>query len=175
LAWDNAELIEKDALEVTFEYEVYYPLHGMKGEWHPAKGFIKAVSLPTGKSIIIVWTTLDRSHSDERQYVIEVWEHIKDKLSKLGVLQTDTAISDQETQNLHNRTTLRALMTSVFDVSDLKNICFDLGIDYENLEGNKKDDKIRELIKHCERSRVLENLVSRCQEKRPNSIWPDPW
>jgi hypothetical protein len=175
LAWDSEELIEKDTLEVMFEYEVYYPLHAMESEWRPAKGFIKAVSLPSGKSILTVWTTLDRSHSDERKHVMQVWDHLKDKLNKLGLLQTSTDISGQEIQNSHNRNALRTLMMKVFDASDIRTLCFDLEIDYENLQGNKKVDKIRELIHYCERSGIIESLIGTCREERPKSVWPDPW
>ena len=42
-------------------------------------------------------------------------------------------------------------MLARFGEGELKDLCFDLGIDYEDLPGQGKADKARELVAHCER------------------------
>lgn len=174
LAWDISESIGKDELEVTFEYEVLYPIYNGGGEWRPAKGFINVVGLPTKKSLLIVWTTLDRSYDTERKHVVEVWEHLKSELERFQLLESGLIKGeDEKTQN--PRETLRSLMGNVFSVSDIQDLCFDLGVDYEDLDGTSKNDKIRELILHCERIELHKGLISLCWKKRPMNTWPDPW
>ena len=58
-----------------------------------------------------------------------------------------------------------------FNVSELQSLCFDLGIDYENLSGANKTDKIRELITHLQRRGHLDELVEYCTQMRPNVAW----
>lgn len=50
-----------------------------------------------------------------------------------------------------NHTELRDFIDRYFDDNELRDLCFDLGIDYQNLSGDNKSAKIRELIMHCER------------------------
>lgn len=63
---------------------------------------------------------------------------------------------------------LRHLISSHFNISDLKSLCFDLGIDYENLSGEIKDDKVRELITLIDRQNRLNELVNLLIQMRPN-------
>ncbi len=63
---------------------------------------------------------------------------------------------------------LRKLLCKCFDKSDLKNICQDLDIDYEDLPGDTKSAKCRELINYCNRRTCLLELLTRCRDKCPN-------
>jgi hypothetical protein len=173
LAWDDAATVDKDELEAMFEYEVLYPIYGAEGEWGRAKGFIKVVSLPTRKSLLTVWTTLDRSHESERKHLIEVWEHLRGELEKHSLLQTNRNVNEQR-ERVNRREKLRTLMENAFDLSEIEGICFDLAINCEDLSGSSRKSKIRELITFCECSGTLQSLISKCREERPNVTWPDP-
>lgn len=74
--------------------------------------------------------------------------------------------ADQETL-----ATLRETMTDVFNLSELRDLCFDLAIDYENLAGSTKSDKMRELINHTRRTGHLVELIEACRLRRPNADW----
>lgn len=77
--------------------------------------------------------------------------------------------------NVHIRSQLRQQMMQMFDVSKLRNvICFDLGIDPDDLvsEKSNKNDLIAELIKHCERHNKLTNLIEKCEKECPHNSWP---
>jgi len=58
-----------------------------------------------------------------------------------------------------------------FDISELRTLCFKLGIDYDNLSGSNKLDKCRELITFLQRRGRLSELVEYCLLQRPNVAW----
>ncbi len=57
-----------------------------------------------------------------------------------------------------------------FNNSELDAVCFNLGIDKENLGGEDKPARARELIQYCERNSMFEQLVAACREIRPQSM-----
>lgn len=72
------------------------------------------------------------------------------------------------------RTKLRKLLIDHFDLQDLQDLCFDLGVDFDNLGGgNRKAEKIRELILYMEKRFFLSELVAVVAEARPNVTWPE--
>lgn len=66
---------------------------------------------------------------------------------------------------------LRQILNDYFNESELQNLAFDLGLDYENLPGKSKGDKARELIAFLERRGRLSELVQTCYQLRPNASW----
>jgi len=70
-----------------------------------------------------------------------------------------------------NQANLRDQLATYFSDSELNDLCFDLNIDYQNLPGQTKQEKARELIIYCQHHGLLENLISRCQELRPHLSW----
>lgn len=63
---------------------------------------------------------------------------------------------------------LRDQMNQYFSVSELRTLCFDLGIDYEDLPGSTKQLKVIELIGFVQRRGVLDNLIKLLAHQRPN-------
>ncbi|MCA9950342.1 MAG: hypothetical protein KDE48_11900 [Anaerolineales bacterium] len=70
-----------------------------------------------------------------------------------------------------NQANLREQLANYFNESELNDLCFDLNIDYENLPDQTKQEKVRELIIYCQRHRLMEELIMRCQELRPQVSW----
>lgn len=66
------------------------------------------------------------------------------------------------------RSELRKNLGDRFSESELRDLCFDLGIDYESLAGANKPDKARELVIHCERHDRLSDLVTAVEKLRPD-------
>ena len=60
---------------------------------------------------------------------------------------------------------LRSCLESYYSVDELKNKCFDEGIDFEQFPSDKSPF-IRELILHCQRVNRFEWLVGLCSERR---------
>jgi effector-associated domain 7 (EAD7)-containing protein len=70
-----------------------------------------------------------------------------------------------------NQVAIRKNITTFFNDSELRTLCFDLQVDFENLAGDTKQEKARELLIYCERNGLLLRLLKRCQVLRPKVKW----
>jgi len=68
---------------------------------------------------------------------------------------------------------LRETLATYFDAGELRTLCFDLGVDYDDLPGEGKTNKARELIAYLERRDRLSEMVRICERQRPNVTWRD--
>jgi hypothetical protein len=71
-----------------------------------------------------------------------------------------------------NTKKLRKLLVDHFDDSEIRDLCFDLNIDYESLPGEGKSNKARELVSHAKRHGNILALVETCKKLRPHLSWP---
>ncbi|MGD9099713.1 MAG: hypothetical protein PVF45_04480 [Anaerolineae bacterium] len=72
-------------------------------------------------------------------------------------------------QNL--RTQLRQSLTTHFDVEELRTLCYDLGVDYDDLRGEGRTNKARDLVTYMERRGRLSELIETCSRRRPHVSW----
>jgi hypothetical protein len=79
-------------------------------------------------------------------------------------------MSSQRQENLAE---LRRLLIAHFDESELRDLCFELAIDYEDLPGQGKRSKCRELVTYVRRRGLTSKLVAECRKQRPNVEWPE--
>jgi hypothetical protein len=70
-----------------------------------------------------------------------------------------------------NVAALRQLLTEHFDKSELRNLCFDLGIDYEGLPAQEKAGKVRELVAYARRHQRTDDLLAQVRRLRPEVDW----
>ncbi len=70
------------------------------------------------------------------------------------------------------RILLRESLSDKFNLDELKILCFDLSIDYEDIPGNTKQAKVVELLQYCERMDQMEALIARIVKIRPNLKTP---
>lgn len=68
---------------------------------------------------------------------------------------------------------LRQQFTRLFNESELQTLCFDLGVDYESLSGEGKDDKARELVAYMQRNGRLPELITAGKNLRPHAQWDE--
>ncbi len=68
---------------------------------------------------------------------------------------------------------LRKLIESYFSENDVKLICYDLGVEYEGLEGNTKPIKVISLIEHLAHRGRLKELIALLKEERGQVDWPE--
>ena len=68
-------------------------------------------------------------------------------------------------------TNLRQMLACRFNESELRDLCFDLKVDYDNLPGEGKSDKARELIAYLDRRNSISELVRMGQQIRPDISW----
>lgn len=64
-------------------------------------------------------------------------------------------------------TKLRECIVIYFNESEIKDVCFDLQVDYESLSGQGKSDKARELVAFFKRRGQIDELVSLLCQQRP--------
>lgn len=69
---------------------------------------------------------------------------------------------------------LQKKLVEHFDLSELKTLCFDLSINYEEIAGETLTDKTRELVKFVYRSGRIGDIIELCQELRPKVAWNQP-
>lgn len=71
---------------------------------------------------------------------------------------------------------LRALRETVLDTfneAELKSMCFELGISFENLAGEEHAARVQEFITYLQRRGQLFSLVAYGRKHRPHTTWPD--
>ena len=66
-----------------------------------------------------------------------------------------------------DRLTLRDELAAGFSLDEIKALCFELGLDYEDIAGTTRSAKIIELILYCERHRTLPQLAAAIHRARP--------
>jgi hypothetical protein len=65
---------------------------------------------------------------------------------------------------------LRQILVTHFNVSELRTLCFDLGINYDDLDGQGIGDKARELVAYFERREDTVRLEQECRKQRPKAF-----
>ena len=69
---------------------------------------------------------------------------------------------------------MRLLMEATFSLDDLRTLCSDREIVYDNITGDTLTAKARGIIDECKRTRTLADLVDYCRKHRPNEKWSEP-
>lgn len=84
-----------------------------------------------------------------------------------------TSNQDAESSSTDFRARLRQRLVDSFSDEELRTLCFDLGVEYENLPAQGKAGKARELTAHLDRTGDLPKLIEKCHRLRPNVSWKD--
>lgn len=78
------------------------------------------------------------------------------------------------TDRLKARQLLHGLIRQHLDVTDIRLLCYDLGIDFEELDGTGgKDGLITSLLLKSFREEQTGRVIARLREIRPSVTWPD--
>ena len=72
-----------------------------------------------------------------------------------------------------DRPTLRGLMMQSYNEGELRTLCFDLGIEYDDLGGKGREGNIRELISYAERNGRIVDLIEASRRRYPRYPWLD--
>lgn len=70
-----------------------------------------------------------------------------------------------------DRVSLRKELMRLFSQDDIKLLCFDLGLDSDDVGIPSKPTGVTNLIEYCEKRDRLGDLVSTCKQHRPNGNW----
>ncbi|HEX7313017.1 MAG TPA: DUF4062 domain-containing protein [Pyrinomonadaceae bacterium] len=66
---------------------------------------------------------------------------------------------------------LRLVLSLQFDLEELRDLCFAVGVDFDNLRGEGKGAKARELVLYMQRRGGLGRLFAQVAESRPDIGW----
>lgn len=58
-----------------------------------------------------------------------------------------------------------------FDLEEVRDLCFRLGVEYDDLGGAGKNGKVRELVTRVERNGRLPNLIALLKQLRSHVSW----
>ena len=157
-------------IEATMAYTRGHPLlviieHGIKSEGLLEKGY----------DWYVQWVELDKLVFTTPEFlgVFADWKRRAEQYF-VANLQSKLAIQAADSQSIspgQERKRLRENIGAFLNDSELSTLCFDMNIDYENLPGEGKEAKVRELITYCERSGRIQELTENCRELRPNVQW----
>lgn len=84
--------------------------------------------------------------------------------------QAEPIVARQTAEREH-LVALRYLLVTRFDENELRTLCFDLGIDYDDLPATGKVNKARELVACLERQKRTASLLKAGKRLRPDIVW----
>ncbi len=73
------------------------------------------------------------------------------------------------------RAALRQAMIDRFSLQEIKDMCFDLGLDADILDSTTKGTLVRELLGRLEQRNGGVTLIAWLRANRPDTDWPDPF
>lgn len=76
-----------------------------------------------------------------------------------------------KTGELRTRSTFHDQMVESFSMDEIRQICFDLAVNFDELPGERLSAKCRELYLLVERRGDLPKLIAVCQAARPGDNW----
>jgi len=100
---------------------------------------------------------------------LERESHIAPPIAQVAVVVS----SDKGASEWKSRAKLRQVLGENFNDTELRNLCFDLKIDYENLSGENKADIAREIAAYAERHGRICELFDMVKELRSHISWQD--
>ncbi len=120
---------------------------------------------------IILWTVTIffwlKGNSTYEPINVLVTAIISTLFSILGYFKSSNKNFKSITSNMEIKDLSNALNDN-FDLKELKEICFTLGIDYDNLSGENKSIKVIEIIGYLKRRSELDKLILLIRQLRPN-------
>lgn len=63
----------------------------------------------------------------------------------------------------------RDCIVNHFNMGEFKTMCFDLGVNFDDLDGDGLDDKAREFVLFMARIGRLDDISNYCEQLRPNA------
>ena len=90
------------------------------------------------------------------------YSFVTEQLSRSDINWPPNKLKKIELENRNLRITLQ----EVFDLSELKVLCIDLGFDWDEIAGSRKSEKIADLIQYAKRRARLEDLIHLVNEER---------
>ena len=86
---------------------------------------------------------------------------------------SQTQSSSEISGNQYNLPKLREYLAEFFSMAELELLCFDLGVDFEDIRAEGKARTTMLLIQYFQRRKELAKLLRQCKKARTNVDWDD--
>jgi diguanylate cyclase (GGDEF)-like protein len=170
---DKIAPVEKE-LHQTFNERVMatFPTEDIKGRMvYPSPD--QPLPFPPPSLLIHCFTAHDGQYPSADQLFEAIIKHNAARSTPDTRMYVSGEEYDPETQTLRkiDWSMFRDKLDAHFNESELRELCDEIEVDYENLKGSTKRDKASELISFCRRHGKLSELVERCHALRPRVTW----
>ena len=160
----------------------------LKYKWTAERGRLSVSDKPSvtftapdspGLVIVSVKVTSGRNATEERTITLQVIETILSPTPSPTDSPTPTFTPSVEMTpttlppSQGALSTLRQLLVERFNDQELRDLCFELDVDYDSLPGDGKADKARELLLFLERRGRIQDLIETGTRIRPDINWTD--
>lgn len=81
------------------------------------------------------------------------------------------SITRPGTGELRTRSSFHDQMVESFSIDEIRQICFDLKVNFDELTGDTLSDRCRELYLYTERRGDVHRLIEAVQRERPSANW----
>jgi hypothetical protein len=97
-------------------------------------------------------------------------------LEAVGAISNDPFVQEVDvaqraTLSPRESARLRENLIRYFDGEELRTLCHDLGVDYDDLKGEGKAARARDLIVYLDHRGRISELIEKCIELRPQVDW----
>lgn len=99
----------------------------------------------------------------------EMSEKIIDLELRVAMLESGT----ERLPLVYSRLEMVNQLETAFDVDEIDELAFDVGINGDGLSGDTRARRVRDLVATCERRRITADLIDLCKQRRPSYRWPD--
>jgi hypothetical protein len=126
---------------------------------------------PDIHTVYITASGIDQAEAWEEQYSLD-----KRLTGRSYWLTIDWRKPVKDVSNPYDQDYLIELFRNVdsdFNEPELKVLCFELSIDYDDLPGSTRTEKCLELIGLLKRQKRIPEFIQLCSNKRPNTVWQD--
>lgn len=103
----------------------------------------------------------------------DIAQEIKALEEMLDVPEPDSTQMDEFLLDINDYRPLREQIGETFNEEELRTLCFDLGISYEDLGARGRVANIRELIDWAKRNGQLDRLQNTLVSAKPHITWSD--
>lgn len=114
----------------------------------------------------------DRANKEEACYdeLVAMVERLGEALDQFGAAASPQPISQTPSGSV-DLVRLHENLAHYFSAEDLQTLCFGLNVDFDDLPGEGKRAKARELVMYMERRGRTADLISRAKKDRPHVSW----
>jgi hypothetical protein len=139
-------------------------LFGFLQSWSQ-RGESRAVKIKTPDGLEVEFTP------EKNLTQAEVLALVKELTAGPQTIDASPSDLEQEPLKPSDRTRLRQLLSTYFDEGELRTLCFDLDIEYDDLPGVGRSNKVRELVGYLERHSRIYDLLEVGKRLRPDVLW----